>query len=118
MAKDPLAEDTLLQRLAARVKAASMNPHPTPISKFSRNHGPVLTLESAGQLQVLSRSEEQFVLLSMTQVRDLLHPKADRTMAELFAGLPTISGPPLRAQSPGNAADAACQYRLPPGPKK
>ena len=107
MAADPLADDTLLQRLAARVNAAGVNPHPTPISKFSRNYGQVLSLASAGQVQVLSRGEEQFFLLSMTQVHNLLSPEDHRTMAELFTGLPTISGPPLRAQSLGNAADAA-----------
>jgi len=35
------------------------------------------------------------------------------TMAELFVGLPTLSGPPLRARSPSNAATGADQYRLP-----
>lgn len=118
MAEDPLANDTLLQRLADRVKAVGVNPHPTPVSKFSRKSGPVLTLASAGQLQVISRGEEQFVLLSMAQVRNLMPPEDNRTMAELFAGLPSMSGLALRAQSPGNAATAADQYRLPPGLKK
>jgi hypothetical protein len=117
MAEDPLANDTLLKRLADRVKAAGVNPHPTPVSKFSRNYGSVLTLASAGHLQVISSGEEQFVLLSMAQVRNLMPPEDHRTMAELFAGLPTISGPPLRAQSPSNAAAATHQYRLPPGMK-
>ena len=107
MAADPLADDTLLQRLAARVNAAGVNPHPTPISKFSRNYGQVLSLASAGQVQVLSRGEEQFFLLSMTQVRNLMPSEDNRTMAELFAGLPSMSGLALRAQSPGNAATAA-----------
>jgi hypothetical protein len=118
MAEDPLADDTLLQRLAARVKAGSVNPVATPIAKFKKNYGPILARASAGQLQVISHKGEQFVLLSMAQVRNLMPPEDNRTMAELFAGLPTLSGrPPLRAQSPGNAATAADQYRLPPGLK-
>ncbi|WP_232229800.1 hypothetical protein [Polaromonas glacialis] len=111
-----MTDDMLLQRLAARVKAASVNQVATPISRFTRNYGLVLDRATAGQLQVLSRHGEQFVLLSMAQVRNLIPPEDQRTMAELFAGLPTLSGrPPLRAQSPGNAATAADQYRLPPG---
>lgn len=108
----------LLQRLAARIKAAGVNPHPTPMAEFSRKYGPVLTRASEGELQVLSRGEEQYVLLSMAQIRNLMPPEDNRTMAELFAGLPTLSGPPLRAQSPSNAATAADQYRLLPGLKK
>ena len=114
MVEDPLTDDTLLQRLAAQVQAAGVNPHPTPIAKFSRNYGSVLMHASAGQLQVISRGEEQFVLLSMAQIRNLMPPEDRRTMAELFAGLPTVPGPPLRAQSPANTAGAKDQYRLPP----
>ena len=99
MAEDPLPDDTLLQRLAAWVQAVSMNPVATPISKFSKNYGPVLTLASGGQLQLLSRGDEQFLLLSMAQVRNLMPSEDNRTMAELFAGLPSMSGLALRAQS-------------------
>ena len=114
MAAHPLTDDMLVQRLAARVQAAGVNPVATPIAKFKKNYGPILARASAGQLQVLSRHGEQFVLLSMAQVRNLMPPEDHRTMAELFAGLPTLSGPPLRVQSPSNAATAADQYRLPP----
>ena len=55
MAEDPLPDDTLLQSLAARVQAASMNPVATPIAKFKKNYGPVLARASAGQLKVISR---------------------------------------------------------------
>jgi len=116
MAEDQLPDDTLLQRLAARVQAAGVNQVATPIARFTRNYGPVLDRATAGQLQVLSRHGEQFVLLSVAQVRNLIPPEDHLARAELFAGLPTVSGrPPLRAQSPGNAATAADQYRLPPG---
>ena len=118
MATHPLANDMLLQRLATRVKAAGVNQVATPIARFTRNYGPVLDRAIAGQLQVLSRGKEQFVLLSMAQVRNLMPPEDNRTMAELFAGLPSMLGLALRAQSPGNAATAADQYRLPPGLKK
>ena len=118
MAANLLSDDMLLQRLAARVQAASMNPVTTPISKFSRNYGPVLARASAGQLQVISRKGEQFFLLSMAQVRNLMPPEDNRTMAKLFAGLPSMSGLALRVQTPANAATAADQYRLPPGLKK
>lgn len=60
MAENPLADDMLLQRLAAQVQAASMNLVATPISKFTQNYGPVLNRATAGRLQVLSRHGEQF----------------------------------------------------------
>ena len=64
-------------------------------------------------MQLLSYGDEQFVLLSTTQVRNLMPPEDQRTMAELVAGLPTLSGSPLRSQFPSNAAAATDQYRLP-----
>ena len=69
MAEDPLADDMLLQRLA------------TLISRFTRNYGSVLNRATAGQLQVLSRNGEQFVLLSMAQACNLLSPDDHRTIA-------------------------------------
>lgn len=75
MGADPLPDDTLLQRLAARINAAGVNPVPTPIAKFKRNYGPVLARASAGQLQVISSHGEQFILLSMAQVRNLMPPE-------------------------------------------
>lgn len=100
-------------RVAAEcVGARRINFAGTPMSVFKVRYATVLKRAKAGSIEVLTRGRERFVILAPEQVMALAsRVSRGRTVAEVFAGLPTVPAmtPPLRATS----TRAKDPYRVP-----
>lgn len=107
--------DLLIQLLRRRLRQRDVSYDVTTITQFRANYADLLERANAGHVQAIKRGKEQYVLLSMDQMASLVAPQTDqRSLAELFRGLPTISDrKELRAVPAENEADAFDQYRLP-----
>ncbi|MDN5936143.1 MAG: hypothetical protein L0H75_08200 [Nitrosospira sp.] len=104
--------EVALHNIAARVNATAVDEVGTPISRFKAVYSAVLDRVNAGQVKIVRRGRQRYILLGEEQAQALVSPTADiRTLFEAFEGLPKLSAetPRLRVTSVSEAED---QYRL------
>ncbi|MBN3814634.1 hypothetical protein [Paraburkholderia sp. Ac-20347] len=101
-----------VKAIAARVGATDINAAGTPISAFKTNYSSVLKRVKSGSVEIVNQGQEPFIILGLDQAVALMsNTVSDRTVAEVFAGLPSV---PATGKLPRDASiDAEDHYRVP-----
>ncbi|CAG9236400.1 conserved hypothetical protein [Paraburkholderia tropica] len=101
-----------VKAIAARVGATDVNAAGTPISAFKTNYSSVLKRVKSGSVEIVNQGQEPFIILGLDQAVALMsNTVSDRTVAEVFAGLPSV---PATGKLPRDASiDAEDHYRVP-----
>ncbi|WP_322047864.1 hypothetical protein [Paraburkholderia sp. J67] len=101
-----------VKAIAARVGATDVNAAGTPISAFKTNYSSVLKRVKSGSVEVVNQGQEPFIILGLDQAVALMsNTVSDRTVAEVFAGLPSV---PASGKLPRDVSiDAEDHYRVP-----
>jgi hypothetical protein len=110
-AADPSFGD-IVQLIAVRIGAPTVDAAGTNISSFKTNYSTVLDRANGGSVEVVTRGRQRFVLLAEEHAQTLMASIEDgRTVGEAFAGLPFM---PAAGERPRAMSVAAAeQYRLP-----
>jgi hypothetical protein len=101
-----------VKAIAARVGATDINAAGTPISAFKTNYSSVLKRVKSGSVEIVNQGQEPFIILGLDQAVALMsNTVSDRTVAEVFAGLPSV---PASGRLPRDVSiDAEDHYRVP-----
>lgn len=101
-----------VKAIAARVGATDINAAGTPISAFKTNYSSVLKRVKSGSVEIVNQGQEPFIILGLDQAVALMsNTVSDRTVAEVFAGLPSV---PATGELPRDVSiDAEDHYRVP-----
>ncbi|CAM2152057.1 MULTISPECIES: hypothetical protein [Paraburkholderia] len=101
-----------VKAIAARVGATDINAAGTPISAFKTNYSSVLKRVKSGSVEIVNQGQEPFIILGLDQAVALMsNTVSDRTVAEVFAGLPSV---PATGKLPRDVSiDAEDHYRVP-----
>ena len=112
----PIALDAsfsdIVQLIAVRIGAPTVNEAGTNISAFKTNYSTVLDRANGGSVEGGTRGRQRFVLLAEEHAQTLVAGiEGGRTVGEVFAGLPTMPADSARPRAASVAT--AEQYRLP-----
>ena len=101
-----------VKAIAARVGATDVNAVGTPISAFKTNYSSVLRRVKSGSVEIVNQGPEPFIILGLEQAVALMsNTVSDRTVAEVFAGLPSV---PASGKLPRDVSiEAVDHYRVP-----
>jgi hypothetical protein len=101
-----------VKAIAARVGATNVDTAGTPISAFKTNYSSVLKRVKSGSVEIVNQGQEPFIILGLDQAVALMsNTVSDRTVAEVFAGLPSVSA---SGKLPRDVSiDAEDHYRVP-----
>nr|CUV45041.1 conserved protein of unknown function [Ralstonia solanacearum] len=110
-ARKRVAFQIAVTAIAARVRALRVNLRGTPMPALKAQTAAVFNRVASGSVEVVTRGRQQFVVLGLDQVLALI-PNAGRrrTVAEVFAGLPTV--PPSIPRLRFTSVAAPSPYRL------
>ena len=102
----------ILMKIAMRIGAPEVDESGTNISAFKTNYSTVLDRAKNGSVEVVTRGRQRFVILAEEQAVALItNTESDRTVAEVFAGLPTMPAESSRPRAMSSAT--VDHYRLP-----
>ncbi|WP_425953006.1 hypothetical protein [Ralstonia pseudosolanacearum] len=112
--EQPTLEDfkVAVRVVAARIGAKDVNAAGTPISAFKTNYASILKRVKEGSFEVVKQGKEPFVILGLKQFVALATDTGrGRTVAEVFAGLPSV---PATEEPPRfTSIQTKSQYRVP-----
>lgn len=101
-----------VRTIAARVGAKRVNLVGTPVADFKTKYATVFKRANAGSVEVVTQGRQRFVVLGLDQVLALI-PNASRrrTVAEVFAGLPTVPASSVRLRATSIATKNPYRFR-------